>query len=271
MFILRDLLSPLQQEFSKTAQGQRRKDWYIYTLLAVIIPFTSSITSNLLRPQQTLLGMKIESQRFYTFMANTTLPWNRLWRMLCGLIPDPATSGRILVTLDDSINPKTGRRIFTCGHFHDHAAKRNQTAYPWSQCIVAFGLLKQAKGRWTSLPLDFRFYLMKKDIAAKKLNANKRKKLASFKSKMDQAATMLKEVFDFSRLPVLVISDSWFGNNGLWSHLDQGRNGDFHLRATALKTTRKYGLSSLIIISSRLAELFSWLVIDSESIKRKNY
>jgi hypothetical protein len=26
-----------------------------------------------------------------------------------------------------------------------------------------------------------------------------------------------------------VITDSWFGNNGLWSRLDQGRNGDFYL------------------------------------------
>lgn len=59
MFILHDLLSPLQAEFSKTAQGQKRKVWFAYTLLAVVIPFTSSITSNLLRTLQTLFGLSI--------------------------------------------------------------------------------------------------------------------------------------------------------------------------------------------------------------------
>jgi len=67
MFILRDLLTPLQQVFSETAQGRKRKVWFVYTLLAV-------------------------------------------------------------------------------------------------------GLLKQIKGRWACLPLDFRFYLMKKDIEAKRSN-----------------------------------------------------------------------------------------------------
>ena len=148
MFILRDLLPPLQQAFSDTPQGKRRQVWFIYTLLAVVIPFTSSITSNLLRALQTLFGMEIESQRYYTFMASTTLPWKALWKILWGLIPDPATLGRILMTLDDTISTKTGRKIFACGHFHDHAAKDNQTSYPWSQCIVAIGLLKQVKGRW---------------------------------------------------------------------------------------------------------------------------
>ena len=229
MFILRDLLPPLQQAFSNTQQGQQRQVWFIYTLLAVVIPFTSSITSNLLRALRTLFGMEIESQRFYTFMASTTLPWRALWKTLWGLIPDPTTSGRILMTLDDTISTKTGRKIFACGHFHDHAAKSNQTLYPWSQCIVAIGLLKQVKGRWASLPLDFRFYLMKKDVEANKRTTKKRNKPVPFESKMEQAAVMLKGVFDFYKLPVLVITDSWFGNNGLWSRLDQGRNGDFHL------------------------------------------
>ena len=56
MFILRDLLVPLQEEFSKTEQGQKRKVWFAYTLLAVVIPFTSSITSNLLRALQLCLA-----------------------------------------------------------------------------------------------------------------------------------------------------------------------------------------------------------------------
>ncbi len=228
MFILRDLLTPLQQEFSNTKQGQKRKVWFAYTLLAVVVPFTSSITSNLLRALQTLFGLKIKSQRFYTFMGSTTLPWNALWRTVWGLIPAPATEERIIVALDDSINPKSGRKVFGCGHFHNHAAKA-QSSYPWSQCILVIGLLKKVKSRRACIPLDFRFYMMKKDIEAKSINAHRKGKLVSFESKMEQAAVMLKEVQKYFQQPVLVVADSWFGNDGLWSRLERGLAGCFHL------------------------------------------
>ena len=111
MFILHDLLKPLQEEFSDTAQGQKRKVWFAYTLLAVVVPFTSSMTSNLLRALQTLFGLEIKNQRYYTFMASPTLPWEKLWRTMWSIIPNPTTDGRILAVLDDSINPKTGKKI----------------------------------------------------------------------------------------------------------------------------------------------------------------
>jgi len=119
----------------------------------VVVPFTTSITSNLLRTLQTLFGLKLQSQCFYTFMATTTMPWKGLW----GMIPSPTTDERIMVALDNSINPKSGRKIFGCAHFHDHAAKKNQGSYPWSQCILAVGLLKKIKSRWACLPLIFDF------------------------------------------------------------------------------------------------------------------
>jgi hypothetical protein len=51
----------------------------------------------------------------------------------------------------------------------------------------------------------------------------------AFETKMDQAASMLKAVFDAFGQPVLVVADSWFGNDGLWSRLERGRGGDFEL------------------------------------------
>jgi len=229
MFILHDLLTPLQAEFSNTAQGQKRKAWFAYTLLAVVVPFTSSITSNLLRALQTLFGLKLQSQRFYTFMASSTLPWKGLWQAMWGIIPSPATEKRIMVALDDSINPKSGKKFFGCAHFHDHAAKSNQSSYPWSQCILAVGLLKKIKSRWACLPLDFRFYMMNKDIEAKSATAKRKGKVLTFENKMTQAATMIKNIHNYFQQPILIVTDSWFGNNGLWSRLDRGGEGSFNL------------------------------------------
>ena len=64
-----------------------------------------------------------------------------------------------LVALDDSIITKVGKKIFGCEEIFDHVAKSNQSKYPWAQNIVSVGLLKQIKGRWVCLFLDFRFYL----------------------------------------------------------------------------------------------------------------
>ena len=240
MFILSDLLKPLQEEFSETRQGQKREVWFVYTLLAVVIPFTSSITSNLLRALQTLFGLDIQSQRFYTFMASPTLPWKKLWQVMWGMIPKPATIGRIIVALDDSINTKTGKNIFGCGHFHDHAAKGNQTLYPWSQCILAIGLLKKVKNRWACLPLDFRFYMMEKDIKAESATAKRQGKVMPFESKMEQAAAMIQEIHNFYQQRVLIVADSWFGNDGLWSRLDRGQDGCFDLLTRMRKNNTLY-------------------------------
>ena len=216
MFILRDLLTPLQASFSNTSLGRQRAHWFVFTLLAVIVPFTSSMTSNLLRSLQTLFGLDVNRRRFYTFMASSKLPWEGLWQCLWGQIREPAVAGRLLVALDDSINNKTGRKIFGCGFFHDHTAKRNQPRYPWSQNIVLIGLLKPIKGRWCCLPLAWRFYFMEKDIQKSSITVQKAGKTPAFQSKMAQAVEMLCSVAaQFPHLPVVVVADSWFGNDGL--------------------------------------------------------
>jgi len=224
MFILRDLLLPLQTQFSDTRLGRQRAHWFVFTLLAVIVPFTSSMTSNLLRSLQTLFGLDPGHRRFYAFMASPKLPWDRLWRVLWGLIPDPSVDGRLLVALDDSINNKTGRKIFGCGFFHDHTAKLNQPRYPWSQNVVTIGVLKIVKDRWSCLPLAWRFYFMKKDIQAQSITAEKSGAMVAFQSKMTQAVEMLCSVAShFAGLPVLVVTDSWFGNDGLFRPLNKSQ------------------------------------------------
>ncbi len=217
MFILRDILQPLQTHFSDTDLGRERASLFVYTLLSIIVPFTSSMTSNLFRGLDALFGIVIKRKRFYTFMASPTLPWANLWKTIWGLIPNPETEGRIVVALDDSINTKVGKTIFGCETIFDHAAKANQSAYPWAQNIVSVGLLKHVKGRWACLFLDFRFYLPKKTIEAEKETAKIRGTVVPFQTKITQAGLMLIEIADyFSTSPLLAVMDSWFGNQGLW-------------------------------------------------------
>jgi len=138
------------------------------------------------------------------------------------MIPDPLSDGRLLVALDDFINSKTGRKIFGCSHIFDHAFKTNQSKYPWAQNVVLVGLLKRIKGRWACLPLAHRFYLPKKAIEAKLDNMKISGKDSSFQTKLDQAAGMLLQLaHHFTGVPVTVVCDSWFGNNGLFKPLPQ--------------------------------------------------
>jgi hypothetical protein len=69
-------------------------------------------------------------------MASVKLPWEALWRAISNLL----VAGRLLLALDDSINPETGKHIFVGQLTFDHAAKSNQTRWPWAQTIVTVGL-----------------------------------------------------------------------------------------------------------------------------------
>ena len=143
MFILREVMRPLQSAFADSAKGRERASWFVYTLLVMMVPLTCARTSNLLRSLQCLFGLCVSQRRYYTFMASPKLPWESLWCIVWRMIPQPLTQERLMVVLDDSINVKTGLKIWACQHFFDHAAKANQSRYPWSQNIVMVGLLNQ--------------------------------------------------------------------------------------------------------------------------------
>jgi len=244
MFIIRDILTPLQNEFSSTSLGRQRSRWFVYALLAFIVPFTSSISSNILRSLDTLFGISLNRRRFYTFMASNKLPWASLWRRLWTTIPDPLTDGRLLVALDDFINPKTGKKIFGCAHIFDHAAKTNQSKYPWAQNIVFVGLLKRIKDRWASLPFAHQFYLPKKAVASKSDNMSITGETTSFHTKLEQAAQMIIQLaHHFTGVGVTVVCDSWFGNNGLFKPVRKHLGGLFHLLSRLRSNTVLYAMA----------------------------
>jgi hypothetical protein len=92
------------------------------------------------------------------------------------------------------------------------------TAHPWTQNVVAIGLLKVIKGRWACLPLSQRYYFCKDDISRNQPTF-KGKEIA-FQNKHQQAVEMLAAFAgEFPRQRILVVADSWFGNQGLWKPL----------------------------------------------------
>ncbi len=229
MIILQDICKKLKNEFAHSRKGDERGTWFVYTLVAIILPFTSSKTSNLLRCLKTLFGFTaIRKKRYYTFMASPKIPWQRLWRCLWKMIPETLTNDRLLLALDDYINPKTGKKVFGCAKVFDHAAKQNQSKYPWAQNIVAIGLLKMVKGRWACLPLSYRFYHLKKSIEKRKLTQSKSE--IKFETKLEQAVNMITDIAGtFSQTRIIAVTDSWFGNNGLWSPLNKKLGQWFHM------------------------------------------
>ena len=103
MFILSDLFSPLYALFPASRHGKERAALWVYTLMSIIIHFTSARTSNLLRALQTLFELDVGRRRFYTFMASPKLPWERVWESVWRMIPNPLTEGRVLIALDDLV------------------------------------------------------------------------------------------------------------------------------------------------------------------------
>jgi len=205
MPILPALASQFQGLFPATVRGQERWRWFLLTLQAILVPITASRTSNLLRAIATLFGVDIAQSRYYTFMASVKLRWERVWEILWRAIPDPLTDGRLLVALDDSINPKTGRKVFGCQDTFDHAAKANQSPYPWAQTIVTVGLLKEIHGRWCCLPLAFAFYLRRQTLRARCIRV--RGQAVVFQTKFAQAVRLIGRLAGiFPPAPVLVVA-----------------------------------------------------------------
>jgi hypothetical protein len=281
MTILHDILVPLQASFSNTNLGKNRAQIFVYSLMSITLPFTSSITSNLFRSLVTLFGFDMNRALYYRFMASSTLPWNKLWSTVWNLIPSPITDGYLILALDDCINTKVGKKIFACETIFDHAAKANQTKYVWAQNFVCVGLLKMVKGRWACLPLAFLFYIPLKTIVAEKLNALKSKKVVEFKTKMEQSAQMILTIANhFSNHPVLVVADSWFGNKGLYKLINRktdnsifllsrlrSNNNLFDLPKPKLKKTRgakrKYGekLGNATTLASKFKSFAKFVMI----------
>jgi hypothetical protein len=78
------------------------------------------------------------------------------------------------------------------------------------------------------LPVAFLFYHMQKDIQAGKVQINRCS--PAFRTKLEQAVEMLCRVARaFCATDLLVVTDSWFGNDGLFKPMREAIGKRFHL------------------------------------------
>jgi len=145
MDTLQPLLNHLQALFKRSAQ---KGQLFSAVILSLIIPIGSGISSQIHRKLLQVLSYPLSKTRFYRFMASKCFNWDKIWQAVFKLIPFPLSDGQLVLALDDSTTPKSGKEIFACEHFFDHAAKHNQSKYPWSQCFVELRLLKFIHTRW---------------------------------------------------------------------------------------------------------------------------
>ena len=133
----------------------------------------------------------------------------------------------------------------------------------------------KVKSRWACLPLDFRFYMMQKDIEKKGVNVTRKGKVVPFDSKMEQAANMLKEVQEYYQQPVLAVTDSWFGNNGLWLHWTMEQTESFICflgcgRILRCITLRRSDLMKSAQWDGHQNTVIGWVVLMSVRVNGKN-
>ena len=159
---------------------------------------------------------------------------------------EPVVEVRLSLALNGSIVPKTGRHISACKRTFDHAAKTNQTRWPWAQTIVTLGLRRPIDGRWCCLALAFAFYLRREQLRAGCVRL--RGTAVRFADKLTQAQGWIERLARcLAGAPLLVVCDSWFGNNGLFKpprervHLLSRRRLNATLYALATPTPAKDG------------------------------
>ncbi|RZB31102.1 MAG: hypothetical protein SRB1_01834, partial [Desulfobacteraceae bacterium Eth-SRB1] len=76
--------------------------------------------------------------------------------------------------------------------------------------------------------LSYCFYHLKKSIEQRKLAFTKPE--IEFETKIEQAVNMITDIAGvFSKTRIITITDSWFGNNGLWKPLHKKLGRWFHM------------------------------------------
>lgn len=197
-------------DFVAEAIPDYRKIIFKTLILGLVIGRGRKCVSGIYRIFQALmLSNSISRKRFYCFLNSGKIRWKCIWRKVFQLLGEKIIhEGRLLVALDDTTYGKSGKKIYGCNHHYDHAAKLNSSKYMLGHCRVVIGIMQLVHGRWACLPIKQGLYRRLKDIAEE-----------HFKTKIQIAGKLIRELTDITTLPVLIVTDSWFGNNSLWKEI----------------------------------------------------
>ena len=179
------------------------------------------------------VGTAITRKRFYTFLNSGLIRWALIWERVAELLrPHVLVDGRLLVALDDTTYGKSGRKISGCDVHFDHSSKANVSRWIFGHCRVVAGVLLRCHGRWACLPVAQKNFVAEKDRAKRlKIHSGLQKKTIYTrrqkrhekwqKTKCGIAAALINGIRMLFGLPVLVVCDSWFGNNNLRRELQR--------------------------------------------------
>jgi SRSO17 transposase len=156
---------------------------------------------------------KVTEKRFYLFLASAKIKWDFILASLFKLLGNRMfTDDLLMLILDDTTYGKTGKKISGCQTHFDHAAKLNHSKWIWGHCRVIVGLQLFIHGRWACLPLlQRRYQRVDKETQEK----NKKKS-----TKITIACDLVNSLRRFSKKPVLLNTDSWFGVKSMLDGLD---------------------------------------------------
>ena len=203
--------STLIDEVSTSIKRKDRRIIFKTLMTGFIISEGSKCIAGIFRLFEIMmLSNGITRRRFYGFLQSGKLRLDRIWNQLYKLLGnDIITVGRILISLDDTTYGKTGRRIEGTDIHYDHAAKLNSSKYIYGHCRVVLGIQTFIHGRWACLPIKQGLYRLKKSVDEKE-----------FMTKIEIAAKLINEVNSFFQVPMLIVTDSWFGNKSLAKKID---------------------------------------------------
>lgn len=179
------------------------------------------------------VGTAITRKRFYMFLNSGLIRWVTIWERVAGLLrTHMLVDGRFLVVLDDTTYGKSGRKISGCDNHFDHSNKLNVSRWIFGHCRVVAGLLVRCHGRWACLPMAQKNFVAEKDQGKKlKIHSGLQKRTVYTrkqkrhekwqKTKCGIAAALVNGIRRLFDMPVLIVCDSWFGNNNLRRELQR--------------------------------------------------
>jgi len=189
--------------------AEYRRDIFNTIILGLIIGTRRKCIYHIFRTFQVLAeSVGLTEKRFYMFLQSSKIPLDRMWKVIYELLGEEMLeNGKIIIALDDTTYAKSGKKISGANTHYDHAAKQNSSKYVWGHCRVVIGILKSIHGRWACLPLAQSLYIPVKNAGN------------NFETKIDAAGRLIGNFAKTVSSEILVITDSWFGNNSLWKHL----------------------------------------------------